>query len=103
MALVKKGISRQEAHEQIRVLSHESAAAIKLEGKPFNDLIDRIRATPFFAPIIEQLDTLLDPSTFVGRAPRQVEQYLAKGGVVDSVLARYRDGQSARTEDGLVI
>ena len=37
-----------------------------------NDLVERIRNSPYFAPILPQLDTLLDPSTFVGRAPDQV-------------------------------
>ena len=32
MKLVAKGGSRQEAHEEIRVLSHQAAAAVKLEG-----------------------------------------------------------------------
>jgi len=103
MALVKKGVSRQDAHEEIRVLSHQASAAVKLEGKP-NDLIDRIRVTPFFEPIIGELDTLLDASTFVGRAPQQVEKYLAKGGEVDSVLEPYRkSGMADKAGDGLVI
>ena len=34
-----------------------------------NDLIERVRADPYFDPIKGQLDALLDPKTFVGRAP----------------------------------
>ena len=45
---------------------------VKSEGGD-NDLIDRIRAEPYFSPILAELDSLLDPSTFVGRAPEQVE------------------------------
>lgn len=101
MALVKKNISRQEAHEEIRVLSHQAGAAVKLEGKP-NDLIDRIRVTKFFEPIWSQLDTLLDPTTFVGRAPQQVEKYLGKGGEVDMVLSRYQGGEQ-KAEAALAI
>ena len=44
---------------------------VKSEGGN-NDLIDRIRAEPYFSPILAELDSLLDPSTFVGRAPEQV-------------------------------
>lgn len=76
MAMVEKGASRQEVHEEIRVLSHQAAAVVKQEGGD-NDLIERVKNTAFFAPIHAQLDSLLDPSTFVGRAPQQVERFLA--------------------------
>ncbi|KAK4985081.1 adenylosuccinase ade13 [Elasticomyces elasticus] len=88
-ALVKAGRSRQDAHEQIRVLSHEAAAVVKRDGLP-NDLIERIRRTQFFEPVWGSLDELLDPSAFVGRAPRQVERYLGVGGEVEGVLGWYR-------------
>ncbi|KAL4985396.1 Cullin repeat-like-containing domain protein [Aspergillus falconensis] len=74
MACVKKGLSRQDAHEEIRVLSHQASDNVKKHGKN-NDLLDRIRRTEFFAPILGELDALLDPSTFVGRAPQQVEKF----------------------------
>ncbi|KAI4783632.1 Adenylosuccinate lyase [Aureobasidium sp. EXF-3400] len=89
MALVKKGISRQDAHEEIRVLSHQASASVKLEGK-HNDLIERIRATPFFEPILGELDALLDPSTFTGRAPQQVEKFCGPNGDVEKALAKFR-------------
>ena len=66
MALVARGISRQEAHEQIRVLSHEAGAEVKQHGRD-NDLLERIKRTSFFEPIIPQLDELLRPETFIGR------------------------------------
>lgn len=75
MAMVKAGGDRQECHEQIRVLSHEAAAVVKHEGGD-NDLIKRVRNTPYFAPIHAQLDSLLDARTFVGRAPEQVLQFI---------------------------
>jgi adenylosuccinate lyase len=65
MALVKKGVSRQEAHEEIRVLSHQAAAVVK-QGGGENDLINRIRRTEFFRPIWGELDQLMDPKTFIG-------------------------------------
>jgi adenylosuccinate lyase len=58
-------------HEQIRVLSQEAGAQVKQHGLD-NDLMERIRNSLYFAPILPQLETLLDPSTFVGRAPDQV-------------------------------
>ena len=41
-----------------------------------NDLIERIRNDPYFDSIKKDLDTLLDPSSFVGRAPEQVDAFL---------------------------
>ncbi|KIO29331.1 hypothetical protein M407DRAFT_170816 [Tulasnella calospora MUT 4182] len=75
MAMVKAGGDRQQAHEEIRVLSHQASAVVKQEGKA-NDLISRIKATAYFQPIHDQLDALLDPATFVGRAPEQVDEFI---------------------------
>lgn len=86
MAMVKAGEDRQECHEQIRVLSHQAGEVVKCEGRD-NDLIARVRAAPYFAPIHDQLDALMDPSTFVGRAPEQVAEFLAEE--VQPVLERY--------------
>lgn len=61
----------QECHEKIRVLSQEAGMVVKEEGKD-NDLVERIRSCKYFAPIHDQLDKLLDASTFIGRAPEQV-------------------------------
>lgn len=77
MAMVEKGGSRQDCHEEIRVLSHQASAVVKQEGGD-NDLIERVRKTEYFKPIWDQLDTLLDPSTFVGRAPQQTEKFVNK-------------------------
>lgn len=76
MAMVKTGADRQEVHEAIRVHSLAAAAQVKERGLD-NDLVDRVRADPYFAPIHNEIDTLLDPGTFVGRAPQQVRTFLA--------------------------
>ena len=39
MAMVEKGGSRQDCHEEIRVLSHQASAVVKQEGGD-NDLIE---------------------------------------------------------------
>jgi adenylosuccinate lyase len=75
MACVDKGLSRQDAHEEIRVLSHQASDVVKNQGKS-NDLIERIKKTKFFEPILDQMDELLKPETFIGRAPQQVEKFL---------------------------
>lgn len=88
MAMVRAGGDRQEVHEQIRVHSLAAAREVKEHGRP-NDLIERIRADDHFAPIHGALETLLEPSTFVGRAPEQVRSFLA--GEVAEALAPWRD------------
>ncbi|XP_033244534.1 adenylosuccinate lyase [Drosophila miranda] len=88
MAMVKAGGDRQICHEKIRVLSQEAGAQVKQHGKD-NDLVDRVRKDPYFAPILNQLDNILDARTFTGRASDQVEEFVAEE--VEPVLARYAD------------
>ena len=88
MAMVSKGGDRQICHEEIRVLSHEAAAIVKEQGGD-NDLIERVRQSTYFAPIHGDLDTLLDPTTFVGRAPQQTEEFIKHD--VKQALDPYRD------------
>ena len=76
MAMVEHGASRQDVHEAIRVLSQQAAAVVKEQGGD-NDLIERVKKDQFFEPIWNELDSLLDPTTFVGRAPQQVEKFIA--------------------------
>ncbi|KAK0717040.1 L-Aspartase-like protein [Lasiosphaeria miniovina] len=89
MKLVAKGESRQEAHEQIRVLSHQAGSVVKNEGKP-NDLVDRIRATPFFAPILPELDDMLRPDLYIGRSVDIVDRFCGPGGVLEQKISPYR-------------
>lgn len=49
MKMVSRGASRQECHEEIRVLSHQASDVVKKEGGR-NDLIQRIKKTEFFKP-----------------------------------------------------
>jgi adenylosuccinate lyase len=76
MAMVKAGGDRQVCHEEIRVLSHQAAQQVKEFGKD-NDLIERIKKTKYFEPIAGQLDSLLNPQTFIGRAPEQVDKFIS--------------------------
>ena len=75
MGVVAKGGSRQEAHEHIRVLSHEAASVVKQHGGD-NDLMERVRKDQFFSSVVDDLPKLLDASTFIGRAPEQVRKFL---------------------------
>ncbi len=72
---VKRGGDRQDLHEKIRVLSMEAGNSVKVEGKP-NDLIERIIKEPSFNLKKEDVDFLLDPTLYVGRAPQQVDDFI---------------------------
>jgi len=90
MKTVDKGASRQEAHEQIRVLSHQAGDMVENQGSK-NDLIERIKDTEYFTPVWEEIDNLLDPRLFVGRSVEIVERYCGKGGSVEEKLAPFMD------------
>lgn len=74
MDAVKAGGDRQELHEAIREHSMEAGCQVKVEGKE-NDLLERIMNDPRFSLSEEQLETILDPSKYVGRAPQQTEEF----------------------------
>jgi adenylosuccinate lyase len=86
MEMVKAGGNRQECHENIRVLSQEAAAVVKLEGKD-NDLIDRILKCRYFEPIYGKLEKILDPKTFIGRADDQTRKFLVSN--VEKAIKKY--------------
>ncbi|MBR5587180.1 MAG: adenylosuccinate lyase [Clostridia bacterium] len=75
MSAVKKGGDRQELHEKIRVHSMEAAKVVKTEGKP-NDLISRIAADDSFDLTISEINDILLPENFIGRAPQQTTEFL---------------------------
>ena len=58
MKLVQQDVSRQEAHERIRVLSRETIHAVKMEGGK-NDLIERIKKDEFFVSFHFLYDLLI--------------------------------------------
>ncbi len=88
MDAVKRGGDRQELHERIRELSMEAGAVVKQEGGK-NDLIERIAKEPMFGMSLEDLQKILEPKNFVGRAPQQVEEYIT--GQVMPVLEENQD------------
>ena len=83
MDAVKRGGNRQELHERIREHSMAAGAVVKKEGKE-NDLVDRIAADPAFGMTKEEIEALLEPKNFVGRAPEQTEEFLDE--VVQPIL-----------------
>ncbi|GCB76745.1 hypothetical protein scyTo_0017501 [Scyliorhinus torazame] len=95
MAMVKAGENRQDCHERIRVLSQQAAAVVKHEGGD-NDLISRIRDDAYFSPIHGQLEALLNPTSFVGCAPRQVTRFLEQE--VRPLLVHYASQMELKVE-----
>jgi len=81
----KRGGDRQALHERIR--RHAVAAAQRVQsGKP-NDLVDRLAADGLFDGERAELERLLSPEAMVGRAPQQVDRFIAES--VDPVLEKY--------------
>jgi adenylosuccinate lyase len=90
MAAVQAGGDRQDLHERIRV--HALTAAERLKnGAADNDLIDRIRTDPAFPPV--DFDRVMDPRHFVGRAARQVDEFIKRD--IEPIRRRYPDRHAA--------
>ena len=95
MDAVKAGGDRQELHELIREHSMAAGRVVKEEGKP-NDLLERIAADPAFGMTMEQLQAIMKPENFVGRAPWQVEEFLDQ--VVQPILDANKDVLGMKAE-----
>ena len=76
MQAVEKGGNRQELHERLRQHAIAAGKQVKEEGLP-NDMVDRIAADPAFGLTKEEIVAGLVPENFVGRAPQQVEEFVA--------------------------
>ena len=95
MDAVKAGGDRQELHEKIRTLSMEAGRNVKEKGLE-NNLLELIAADPAFGLSLEDLKKSMDPSRYVGRAPRQVEEFLTE--VVNPILDANRDVLGMKAE-----
>ena len=76
MEAVKRGGNRQELHEIIRKCSMEATA--KMKNGEDCDLLERLSRAPEFGMTLEEMQTLLNPSDYIGRCKEQVEAYLAE-------------------------
>ncbi len=95
MDAVKMGGNRQEIHERIRELSMKAGANVKVEGLD-NNLLELIAEDSAFNLSEEDLKKTMNPSLYVGRAPRQVEVYLRD--FVRPVLDANRELLGAKAE-----
>ncbi|HEY9059015.1 MAG TPA: adenylosuccinate lyase [Pseudobacteroides sp.] len=75
MEAVKRGGDRQELHEKIRVYSMEAGKQVKVHGNK-NDLVERIAADPVFGMSLEEINSVLEPKNYIGRAPEQVVDFI---------------------------
>ena len=77
LAAAARGGDRQLLHERLRVLAREAARRVKEEGER-NPLLDLIAGDAAFGLDRAALGALMDASAFVGRAPAQVDEFLAE-------------------------
>lgn len=80
---VQKGGDRQELHEKLRQYSMLATKAIKEKGES-NNLLSMIASDSMFKITSNEIQSILDPSNFVGRSGEQVEEFLRE--VVKPVL-----------------
>ncbi len=89
MKAVKLGGDRQDLHERIRIHSREVAQRVNAEGKS-NDMIERLKQDPAFSAV--EFGTEIDPLDYVGRAPQQVDEFIAEH--ITPIRERYNHGES---------
>ena len=94
-AVKYRGADRQVLHERIRVHSMAASKVIKEEGGE-NDLLERIAADPAFGVTLEELESILQPEKYTGRAKEQTEEFLRD--VVEPALAKYSDVELEKAE-----
>ena len=94
-AVKKRGADRQQLHERIRVHSMAASKVIKEEGGE-NDLLQRIAADEAFGVTLEELENILQPEKYTGRAKEQTEDFLSE--YVAPVLEKYKDIESDKPE-----
>lgn len=94
-AVKKRGADRQQLHERIREHSMAASKVIKEEGGE-NDLLERIAADEAFGVTLEELEHLLKPENYTGRAKEQTEDFLNE--CIKPVLEKYADVESDKPE-----
>ena len=95
MDAVKRGGDRQELHEKIRQHSMAASKVVKEEGGE-NDLLERIANDKSFGVTLEELEAILQPSKYVGRAPQQTTDFLNE--VVYPAIAPYENVEDEKAE-----
>ena len=94
-AVKNRGADRQQLHERIRVHSMDASKVIKEKGGE-NDLLERIANDEAFGVTLEELENILQPEKYTGRAKEQTEDFL--NDFVNPVLEKYKDIESDKHE-----
>ena len=94
-AVKKRGADRQQLHERIREHSMAASRVVKVEGGE-NDLLKRIAADEAFGVTLEELEKILKPENYTGRAKEQTEDFLNE--CIKPVLEKYADVESDKPE-----
>ena len=94
-AVKKRGADRQQLHEKIREHSMAASRVVKVEGGE-NDLLERIAADEAFGVTLEELEKILKPENYTGRAKEQTEDFLNE--CIKPVLEKYADAESDKPE-----
>ncbi len=94
-AVKKRGADRQQLHERIREHSMAASRVVKVEGGE-NDLLERIAADEAFGVTLEELEHILKPENYTGRAKEQTEDFLNE--CIKPVLEKYADVESDKPE-----
>ncbi len=94
-AVKKRGADRQVLHERIRVHSMEASKVVKEQGGE-NDLLERIASDDAFGVTLEELESILQPEKYTGRAKEQTEDFLAND--VRNALAPYDNIKTEKPE-----
>lgn len=97
MTAVKSGVGREKAHSAIRDHSVKVALDIRAGGEGKNDLLDRLSNDQRLGLSKEHLqEALSSPIEFVGTAPQQIKDFVAK---VDKVVKKYPEAATYEPEE----
>ncbi|MBQ7504302.1 MAG: adenylosuccinate lyase [Ruminococcus sp.] len=94
-AVKNRGADRQVLHEKIRQYSMEASKVIKEEGGE-NDLLERIAADEAFGVSLDELQVILDPGKYTGRAKEQTADFLSEQ--VKPILEKYSSLEDEKPE-----
>ena len=94
MEAVQHGGDRQELHEAIREFAMKKVEAVRA-GRDFDMLVE-MRASGKFPIPEDEWDKIGDLSAYIGRAPQQVEEFLAEH--IDPLLEKEKDSLGIKSE-----
>ncbi len=78
-------------HEQIRIHSMEAGKRIKQDGMD-NDLLKRVIADDKIPLSEKDIERILNPKEFIGRAPEQTVEFIENE--IDPLISRYKTNKN---------